>query len=65
MSFRESSAKDLRTPARKRRLRLQGEVLFERRACQYTDLVLKSCDFKLELRGLAVGTAEVRFLYWY
>ena len=47
MIFRESSARDPRKPARKRRL-----VLSERRASQYSSLVLETCDFKLELHGL-------------
>ena len=34
-------------------------VLSEHRAGQCTSLVLTSCDFKLELRGLPAGTAEV------
>ena len=50
--FRERSAKDPQKPARKRRLRLQGEVLSERRSSQHTSLVLEGCDFKLELHGV-------------
>ena len=64
--FRESSARDPRKPARKRRLRLQGEVLSERRASQYTSLVLETCDFKLELHGLrkAATFQPVHVMYY-
>ena len=63
--FCESSVKDPRK-LRESGFDCKGEVLSERRACQYTSLVLESCDFKLELHGLrkAVSFQPVHVMYY-